>query len=178
MKFKILIFTFFTLLLSSVNAQQKTFTESINEYININGTEEQYSDAIDQLFVMLKQQYASSNVPEYVWEELKTKKTRALYQIKIMLASAYRSHFEHDNIKDLINFYNSSAGKQYKIDPTALSEKQKDEITLFYQSPTGKVLNQQAESLNLMCAEISESWSRSLYMEMKDELAAKGYLLE
>lgn len=158
-------------------AQERNFTESINYYININGTSAQYDDAIDQLFVMLKQQYQEKDVAESVWDELKLEKEGALNQIKVMLASAYRSHFDHDDIKELIKFYESPAGRQYKVDPVQLSEDQKDQITFFYDSYTGKKLKNQSQSLNEMVSQISESWSSQLYMGMKDKLAAKGYEL-
>ena len=158
-------------------AQERNFTESINHYININGTSQQYDDAIDQLFVMLKQQYQAKEVPETVWNELKQEKPRALNQIKVMLASAYRSHFEHDDIKELIKFYESSAGRQYKVDPVQLTQEQKDQITFFYDSYTGIKLKNQSRSLNEMVSQISESWSSQLYMGMKDKLADKGYEL-
>jgi len=160
-----------------LTAQERNFTESINHYININGTTEQYSDAIDQLYIMLGKQYVDKNVPESVWNELKQEKGQALNQIKVMLASAYRSHFDHDNIKDLIEFYESPAGRQYKVDPVQLSIEQKDQITLFYDSVTGRKLKQQSVSLNEMVGQISQSWSTQLYLSMKEKLAAKGYEL-
>lgn len=158
-------------------AQERNFTESINHYISINGTSEQYSDAIDQLFVMLKQQYQGVNVTEMVWDELKLEKEGSLNQIKVMLASAYRSHFEHDDIKAMIEFYETPAGRQFAVDPVQLSLEQKDEVTFFYNSYAGKKLQNQSESLKEMVGQISESWSSQLYMKTKEKLAVKGYEL-
>ena len=160
-----------------MTAQERNFTESINHYININGTSEQYSDAIDQLFIMLGKQYDGKQVPTSVWEELKGEKEQSLNQIKVMLASAYRSHFEHDDIKAMIDFYESPAGRQYKVDPVQLSEEQKDQITFFYDSYAGKKLKNQSQSLNEMVSQISESWSSQLYLGMKEKLAVKGFEL-
>ena len=160
-----------------LTAQERNFTESINHYININGTTEQYSDAIDQLYIMLGKQYSDKNVPESVWSELKQEKGQALNQIKVMLASAYRSHFDHEDINTMIEFYESPAGRQYKVDPVQLSEDQKDQITFFYDSDTGKKLKNQSQSLNEMVSQISESWSSQLYLNSKEKLAAKGFQL-
>ncbi len=175
MKKILLILIAFALASTQLFAQERTFTSSINHYININGTSEQYSDAIDQLFVMLKQQYVSQNVAATTWTELEGEKQNSLNQIKVMLASAYRSHFDHEDINNLIDFYESPAGRQYKVDPVQLSEEQKDQITLFYQSETGKKLKQQSVSLNEMVGQISQSWSTQLYLSMKEKLAAKGH---
>ena len=126
---------------------------------------------------MLEKQYDGKQVPTSVWDELKGEKENSLSQIKVMLASAYRSHFEHDDIKAMIEFYESPAGRQYKVDPVQLSEEQKDKITLFYESYTGKKLKTQSQSLNEMVSQISESWSSQLYLGMKEKLSAKGFEL-
>lgn len=156
-------------------SQERNFTESINHYISINGTSDQYSDAIDQLFIMLKQQYQGVAVPETVWNELESEKKGSLNQIMVMLASAYRSHFEHDDIKDMITFYESPAGRQLLVDPVQLSTEQKDQVTFFYDSYTGKKLQNQSQSLREMVSQISESWSSQLYMNTKEKLSVKGY---
>lgn len=158
-------------------AQERNFTESINHYISINGTSKQYSDAIDQLFIMLNQQYQGHQITETVWNELKTEKQASLNQIMVMLASAYRSHFEHDDIKEMIVFYESPAGRQLLVDPVQLTTEQKDQVTFFYDSYTGKKLQNQSQSLKEMVSQISESWSSQLYMKMKEKLAVKGYEL-
>lgn len=172
---KLFIYLFIGCLSTSVIAQnERSFTDSINYYLSINGTEAQYSNAIDQLFVMLKQQYVEENVEGHVWETLKSEKETALNQIKVMLASAYRTHFDHEDLKGMIRFYESKAGKQLVEDPTQMSEQQVEEMTAFYSSSTGVKINEQKESLHQMVSEISESWSSQLYLNTKDKLAAKG----
>ena len=170
-----LIISFFCI--SMIAQEKRTFTESINYYLTINGTEKQYSSAIDQLFVMLKQQYADKNVDAAVWSALESEEEKelALNQIKVMLASAYRSHFESDDLEGMIEFYESPAGKQLLVDPTAMSQEQKDKMTIFYGTPAGIKLNEQKQSLAEMISQISESWSSRLYLSTKEKLATKGY---
>lgn len=175
---KIILLTLTGLLYLSATAQkERNFTESINYYLTINGTEEQYKNAIDQLFVMLKQQYANKSVSEPIWEELQSGNEIALNQIKVMLASAYRSHFDHEDLKNMIEFYESPAGRQLIVDPTAMNQDQKDKMTLFYGTPTGVKINEQKQSLHEMVGQISESWSSQLYLNIKEKLAVKGYEL-
>ena len=177
MKKIILSFLVGFLSFSTIAQKERNFTESINYYLSINGTEDQYKNAIDQLFVMLKQQYADKNIGENVWEELQAGNENSLNQIKVMLASAYRSHFDHEDLKNMIEFYESPAGRQLIVDPTAMNQDQKDKMTLFYGTPTGVKINEQKQSLHEMVAQISESWSSQLYLNMKEKLAVKGYEL-
>ena len=158
-------------------AQEKTLTESITHYLNINGTKEQYNHAVTSLVDMLKKQYASKNVPGNVWEELNAEKPKAINQIKAMLASAYRSHFDKTEINEMIEFYESPTGRQMVKDQTQLSQEDRDNMAKFYNTETGKKILDKSDSLNKMVSEISESWSRNLYVEMTDKLAAKGYAL-
>ncbi len=170
------IFTISLFSIFYLQAQEKrTFAESIHYYIDINGTSEQYDEAIDQLFIMLQNQYEDQQVPEETWEELKTEKQAALSQIKLMLASAYRTHFNHNQIKDCITFYESSAAKQYIEDPTQLSVDDRKTIGDFYNSETGHILQEKASILSKECASISENWSSQLYIKMKEKLSEKGY---
>ncbi|WP_010522118.1 DUF2059 domain-containing protein [Aquimarina agarivorans] len=167
---------FFIISLQSI-AQQPTLTESVTQYLNINGTTEQYEHAVSSLLVMLKQQYASKNVPDTVWDELSQHKPTAINQIKAMLVSAYRSHFDQVEINDMIDFYKTPTGQQMIKDQTKLTQEDRDKMSFFYNSPTGKKILDESDALNKSVSEISENWSRGLYKSMTALLAEKGYVL-
>lgn len=154
---------------------QRSYHEDAIRYFELNGTEQQYDAAIDQMFTMLKQQYSTQNIPDSVWEELKGDKTAALTNIKSLLVSAYRSNFSHEDIKQLIVFYESETGQQMVKDRTQLSDNQKSKLSMFYDSEVGKKVQNQSNSLRMMVSEVSELWSRDLYAETIQKLKAKGY---
>ncbi len=170
--FSLVLFLIFSL--QSV-AQESTLTESVTRYLNINGTTEQYEHAVSSLLVMLKQQYASKNVPDTVWEELSEQKPTAINQIKAMLVSTYRSHFDQVEINDMIKFYETPTGQQMIKDQTKLTQDDRDKMAFFYNSSTGKKILQESDVLNQSVSEISENWSRALYKSMTTRLAEKGY---
>ena len=61
----IIILTF-----SNVKSQSLTYNEAIVEYLEINGTEAQYAQAVDALFTMLNKRYTNLNIPQETWKEL------------------------------------------------------------------------------------------------------------
>lgn len=154
---------------------QKSYHQDAMRYFELNGTEQQYNAAIDQMFDLLKRQYTDKNVPEATWKELKGIKPAALNNIKSLLVSAYRGNFSHEDMKELIAFYESETGQQFVTDRTKLSNDQQNELSAFYDSQVGQKVQHQSESLKMMVGEVSELWSRDLYTETIEKLKAKGY---
>ncbi len=170
---------FFTTLLVffflGITAQETTYVEDTMKYLELNGTSKQYDQAVDQLFVMLKQQYNGANIPDATWAELETVKPQELIKIKSLLVSAYRGNFSQEEVQEMIKFYDSPAGRQLTADPTAMSQEQKDAFALFNQSEIGQKIQTSKESLSRMVSEVSELWSRDLYKNITGQLKAKGY---
>jgi len=173
---KNLICTLVLLVSSVVSYAQKSYQQDAIKYFEINGTEQQYSIAIDQMFDLLKSQYSSQDIPESLWKELEDGKANSLTMIKSLLVSAYRSNFTHEDIKTLIKFYESDAGKQMVSDRTKLTDNQKIELDNFLKTEVGKKVQHQGKELTTMVSEVSEQWSRDMYMKIVKKLASKGYL--
>ncbi|WP_378183389.1 DUF2059 domain-containing protein [Aquimarina sp. SS2-1] len=173
MRYLVFVLTLFLTVTTSL--AQRSYHEDAIRYFELNGTEQQYDRAIDQMFSLLQQQYSNQNVPSNIWEELQSNKTDALTNIKSLLVSVYRSNFTHEDIKQLIIFYESETGRQLVKDRTQLSDKQKTELSDFFNSEVEKKVQNQSDSLRLMVSEVSELWSRDLYNETIQKLKTKGY---
>lgn len=165
---------FFCVTISSFS-QQKSFQEEVLNYFQLNGTEKQYDTAIDQMFVLLKNQYGNQQVPENVWKDLQKEKSIMLQDIKERLVPAYQVNFTKNDIQELIVFYSSETGKQLVNDPTGLSETQKTKYSDFLNSTIGQKVRSQGSRIGQMVTEVSETWSRSLYENIVEKLGAKGY---
>ena len=158
-------------------SQDKTYHEDVLRYFQVNGTADQYSNATNGLFDLLKNQYASKNVPDAVWNELKTETPKQVDRILNMLVSAYRGSYNQDDIKNMLAFYETGAGRQMLTDKTALDYEQQKEVTVFYNTPTGQKILTVEPDIAQNIGEISEIWSRDLYRMMVDKLAEKGYAM-
>lgn len=175
MRYLVFVLTLF--LTVTANFAQRSYHEDAMRYFSLNGTEQQYDIAIDQMFTLLKQQYSAQQVPDTVWEEVKGDKKESLNNIKSLLVSAYRSNFTHEDIKQLIRFYESETGQQMVKDRSKLNDSQKVELSDFFTSEVGQKVQNQSNSLRTMVAEVSEQWSRDLYEETVKKLKSKGYQL-
>jgi len=158
-----------------IQAQEATYQQDVIKYLEMNGTTEQYSGAIDQLFELLKRQYASQNIDSATWIALRDEAQSETGKIKALLVSAYRGTYEHEDIKNLIAFYETPTGKQLLTDQTALDDNQQNMAAAFYNTDTGQKVISKRQEISRSVSEVSEFWSRDLYRKMVDKLAEKGY---
>lgn len=159
------------------NAQESTYHQDVLRYLTMNGTANQYSAAIDQLFELLGMQYKEQNVTDAVWSELKKETTPELNKILNMLVSAYRGTYSQEDIQQMIAFYETPTGKQLLADKTALDYEQQKTASAFYNSPTGQKMLTSEQQIARSVSEVSEIWSRDLYRNITDKLAEKGYII-
>lgn len=175
---KKLLFVLFFLGSLQFNAQESTYHGDVLRYLTMNGTANQYGEAINQLFDLLKQQYKDQNVTNEVWSELEKETSPEVNRILNMLVSAYRGTYEHEDIKNMMAFYETEAGKQLLLDKTALSQEQQKEASIFYNSPTGQKILTSEQQIASRVGEVSEIWSRDLYRSIVDKLAEKGFIMQ
>ncbi|MDX1774734.1 DUF2059 domain-containing protein [Oceanihabitans sediminis] len=158
-------------------SQVDAYSEEVKKCINSNGTIGYYENVVDQMFAMLEQQYASQNVPESVWDELKGHKKASLEELSQMLVSAYRGHFTHQDVKNMNALYATKAGKNMFKEEGNLTEEDKEALTVFYRSETGQKITGSQDSMNEAMSKISEMWSRDFYRSVVEKLSEKGYNL-
>ena len=173
---KILI-VFLTFIISTVTFSQDAFSEGVKKCIQSNGTYAYYDDVADQMFTMLEEKYASEEVPNTVWNELKGMKTTSLENLSQMIISAYRGHFSLEDVNNMNTLYESETGKKMLKNNSNLSETEKNTITEFYSSETGQKITGSQESMNSVMGQISATWSSDFFRQVVDKLSEKGYNL-
>ncbi|MFC5046776.1 DUF2059 domain-containing protein [Aquimarina hainanensis] len=171
---KKVIVSLFIFLTYTVFSQQRSYHEDVKEYFDLNGTTQQYSNAVDQMYELLRNQL-QHQVPAAIWEELQREKNTTLGNVKSLLTQVYKEHFSHQEIKELLAFYKSETGKQFRKNPDGLSRKQNKRYERFLASDVGQKVKAQSQSLKKAVGEASELWSRDLYRETVKKLKAKGY---
>lgn len=166
-----------TVSLSSFS-QTDPYSEDVKTCIKQNGTYDYYADVVDQMFTMLKQQYASKNVPGSVWKEVETVKSDSMDELSQMLVSAYRGYFSHDDVKKMNALYVSDAGQRMVNDAQNLSESDKVVLSQFYESDTGQKILGSQDEMNKLMSKISEMWSSDMYRNVVAQLSEKGFTLQ
>lgn len=169
------ILTFLLITALIAQAQVDTRQTDIIKYLTVNGTYTQYSDAYDQMFDVIKQQFAAAEVPSSVWLELKQDKNDEVEKIVVLLSSAYRKHFSKEDITAMLSFYQTDTGKQMMADMNSLSPEQNKELTAYLRSDVGQKIEMLRPELVEDISQISEYWSRDLFMQTRKKLIEKGY---
>ncbi len=158
-------------------AQTDPYIESVKHYLTINGTQEQYENAIDGMFTMLKKQFKAYEVSDAIWTALESSKKQQVEEVKAVLVSAYKAYFTLNDIKNMTVFYESAAAKQLLADASKLTDIQRQQIGNFYDSETGQKMIASKDGLAQIEGEISMQWSGELYKSVINKLAEKGYSL-
>lgn len=174
---KKILLSIFILVSLIANAQEVSYHQLALKYLQTNGTVTQYEGAIDQLFSLLRQQYSGKNIPDTTWTVLRSDSSQEVDRVLNMLVSAYRGTYEKLDLVNMLAFYDTGAGKQLLEDKTALSYEQRKEASVFYNSPTGQKILSSEQAVGSRVAEVSEIWSRDLFRNITDKLAAKGFTL-
>jgi len=168
--------TLFSLVCFVGIAQVDTFQQDIINYLNLNGTGQQYGDAYDSMFEVLKETFEPANVPEKVWGELKNDRSESLNEVISFLSFAYRKHFTQEEIATMTNFYKTEAA-QKMLNPVTgpLSETENVQIALYFESDVAKKVEAKLPELSVDISEISQHWSKDLFQEKMLALLEKGY---
>jgi len=175
---KLLVIALLFLTTSITFAQTDAYSEDIKTMIKKNGVYDYYSNVVDQMFTMLKRQYASKNVPDDVWEDIMSVKKIEMNELNKMMVSAYRGYLNHKDVQKLNAMYNTKAGKMMVSDAQNLTEDQRRELSEFYGTETGQVLLSSQEEIDKLMSKISEMWSSSMYRNVVKRLADRGFTLE
>lgn len=178
MKIRYLFLTLFLTICFSVTAQVDSFQQDIIDYLNINGTPQQYEGAYEEMFNLLKKQFASANVPEEFWVNLYQGKEKSVDEVIAFLTFAYRKHFTREEIAEMTKFYETEAAQKMVLQSGDLSSEENEKITAFFNSEIGKKIEEKRDALSEDIAEISGHWSRDLFSEKMSALVKAGYFTQ
>lgn len=163
---------------STAFTQTDAYSNDVKTMIQRNGVHAYYAQVVDEMFDMLKKQYASKNVPDSVWKDMEAVKQLEMDELSQMLVSAYRGYLSHNDVQELNAMYYTEAGKTMVFDAQNLTDAHRRQLSGFYNSETGKTLLTAQPEIDKLMSKISEMWSSSMYRNVVKRLADKGFTLE
>jgi len=172
---KSVAFLFLVLTSSITFSQSDAFSNDVKQCLKSNGTHAYYENVVNQMFVMLKQQYESQNVPQSVWADIELIKPEALNSLTEMIVSAYKGHYTHEDVIQMNKLYATDTGKRMTTNSNSLTEADKIVIKAFYASKTGEKILGSQNSMNAVLTSITEKWSGELYQNVVEQLSEKGF---
>ena len=146
-----------------VLAQQSNYSKDVKDYLEHNGTMQQYEYAYEQLMIMMEGRYPKSEGNKQGWTYLEGNKDKALEEIKNLMVPIYEANFTHEEIKQMAAFYKTEAGVLLTTDRSKMTDTHKEELNTFYNSGVGQKIISKQEVLTTEISRVSESWSRELY---------------
>lgn len=176
---KKLVFILVIVLTSNAIAQaqnKQSYQSLMMSYFEASGIDDEYNNAYDGMLTMIKDAYQTQEVPANVWEKIESNKSNAVAKFKGILASEYRSIFDDkEDLRNLIKFFNSNAGKQLKANPNNMSEEDKIAYSNFKKSNTGTKLFGRMDKINAAKESSSIYWSKELFCQVTNDLKKLGY---
>jgi uncharacterized protein len=124
-----------------------SYKATVKKMLHATGTEATFAIAIKQIVGMYKQQ--KTNVPPDVWEEMEKQFAKtSVDELVEMLAPVYHNHFTEDDLKKMLEFYDTPVGKKYA-----------EKTPLIMQ-----------ESM-----QVGQQWGMKLAQQFAEKLKEKGY---
>ena len=136
-----------SLVTSTFSQVTPEYTQTLTQMLELSGSKQTFAVAIDQMMGIFKQQ--NSKVPADFWDELTSEfKKTTLEELVEMLAPIYYEHLSLKDVKAIVKFYKSSAGKK-------LAEK----------TP---MITQQS-------MQVGQQWGRKIGEKIAERLQKEGY---
>lgn len=149
MKTRTVIVSILLTLCVMTSLAQDAFEKDIIKLQQVNGSAATYDMVFNQLKAQMKMQAQMKNAPEEVWTELQDSVFKVeITNLNSKIAPIYKKHFSHDEITELIKFY---------------------------ESPIGKKMSKETPLITQESMQISQKWAMGLMKNMNDFMADKGY---
>lgn len=130
-----------------VNAQDSEFEKDVAKLLEVNGSAANYDLAFDQLVVQYKMM--KPNVPQEFWEAARRDVFSAeIAELNKKMIPLYQKNFSHEEVKKLIEFY---------------------------QSPLGKKLTEGTTKIGKESIQIAQTWGMELGGKLNTYLLQKGF---
>jgi len=148
MKKVIIIFSLALLTFCSAFSQiDKTYRESVKKMLKLTGAEETFNGVVKQMLALVKSE--KTNIPDNFWKEFeKDFLNTSLDDIVDRLAPIYVKYLTLDDVKKIIEFY---------------------------QTPAGRKLGEKTPIITRESMQMGQQWGMSINQKIQDKLKEKGY---
>jgi len=175
LKTRIFFLTVFLAVCFHSQAQIDDFQKEIVDYLNINGTRDQYRDAYDSVYTTLSKNFGKHNIPDKIWNEMKKDKEEEVDEVLNDLSFAYRNNFTREQIQQMNEFHNSEAAQKMKKGEE-LTDTERQAINDFYEGPLGELIATKQTKLDSEMEVIERNWKRDIFKEKMQWLIKNGHV--
>lgn len=149
MKIRTMMISLLMALFTMSSVAQDAFEKDIMKMQEVNGSEATQDMVFKQIKAQMQMQVQMKNAPKEVWDSLYT----SVFQVELKdlnskLVPIYKKHFTHEEIKELITFY---------------------------ESPIGMKMSKETPAITQESMQLSQMWAMGLMKKMNNFMADKGY---
>ena len=167
--------TIFLGLYFSVAAQVDEYQDDIISLLNSNGTIQVYDFEYEKTLVSLNLRVAAKDTPDSFWEKFREGKKESLDELISILAFAYRKNYSQPEIKELLNYYETSAAQKQIKNEKEFTKEELKIIKDFNASDIAETVIAKKEILAADAKDISSEWTKELFAKGMGALAKAGY---
>ncbi|MEQ9285518.1 MAG: DUF2059 domain-containing protein [Cyclobacteriaceae bacterium] len=146
MKTKLLMFATMMALSFYTTAQDSDFDEDIMKLLNVNGSKQVMEPMINQMIGQFRAM--NSSAPADFWALLKLDLKADLTELNQKMVPIYKKHFTQEEVKGLIEFY---------------------------ESPLGKSLTTKTPQVMMESMQIGQQWGMEISAKVQQRLKDEGY---
>ena len=127
----------------AANAQD-SYTKTLKEYFEVSGSLNVFKTAVSEMITNMK--VMNSTVPEEFWKEMEKEMLgTSIDDLISTLEPVYKKHLTESDLKDVIKFYKTPAGKKLAQESPSLTQESMQAGQRWGQSIAGKVLQKMKE---------------------------------
>lgn len=168
--------TLFLLVCFNVSAQIDDYQKDIICLLELNGTQEEYAAEYENVMYILKRNFETANITAKDWKKIKEDRPESMAELTRVLSYAYRKHFSHEEITQLIDFYETDAAQKWiKRKRGKLNETETESVQAFLDSDIGVKESSKLDVLKTDAKDISSFWKRELIGTKISALVKLGY---
>ena len=109
---KVLIATIISLFVTDISsAQESQYDKDVKRFLEINGSKQNMEPIVTQMMAQFKMM--KTGVPDEFWSRAEKNMIADLDNLLLKMVPIYKSQFSHEEIKGLIEFYESPLGKSF-----------------------------------------------------------------
>lgn len=168
--------TLFSFVCFSGFSQVDDFQKEIIDFLNINGTREQYSIAFYEVFPILERNFKDKEIPEEAWEELKNDEEEQIDAAVSKLTFAYRKYFTREEIGKMSEFYSTKVGQKV-VAERPLNEEENKEFQNYLKSEVSLKFEKNRKELTKDMDKITADWRKELIGAKIKQLIKGGYFV-
>jgi hypothetical protein len=146
-----------------------------NVFAPEHGAVQEYDYEFEKTLVSLRIRVAADDTPQSFWDTFREGKKESIDELFSIMAFAYRKNYSHNEIKELLDFYSTTAAQKLVKNKDDFTQEELKVIEDFNASKIAETVLEKKETLAVDVKDISYDWSKELFSKGISAIVKAGY---